>query len=134
MAARHLKDDTGQCVPNCFGCKLESVSFAPSSMGTRFPSAARAALKDPLLDKDREAYRRLRRNGEQPKHVSGSARVEALAESSAEITTGLTDGLLGDGSWASKSQRQEFGRRFDEEAHLPAQVRTSPDQEPIHAS
>lgn len=124
MRVTHLKDESGECVPGCYGCKLEGVSFAPSAMGTRFPEAARAALKDPLLVKDREAYKRLRRNGEQPKHVGGSAQLEATASESCEITTGRII--------ENPADRRQFAQAF---AEMPAkaQVRTSPDQAPIHA-
>lgn len=124
MPARHLKDDSGECVPNCFGCKLESVSFAPSAMPTRNPGAARAAMKDPQLQKDREAYKRLRKNGEQPKHVGGSAYMESVAEESCEITTGLVI--------TDPSDRKQFAKGF---AEMPAKanVRTSPDQPSVLA-
>jgi hypothetical protein len=122
----HLQDpDTGLCSPNCYGCKLESFTVAPSAMGTRHPEAARAAVKDPELDKDREAYRRLRRNGEQPKHVGGSAYMEATASESFEITTGQ---IVSD-----PKDRKQFAQGF---AEMPTEVkvRTSPDQDPIHAT
>lgn len=93
-------------------------------MPSRFPSAARGALKDPLLEKDREAYRRLRRNGEQPKHVQGSAFFEAKANESCEITTGQII--------ADPADRKQFAKGFDEMPSKPM-VRTSPDDAPIHA-
>lgn len=120
MGAKHLKDQaTGECSPNCFGCKLESVSFAASAMPTRHPGAARAAVKDPQLEKDRDAYKRLRRDGEQPKHVGGSAYIEATASESCEITTGR---IIPD-----DRDRKQFAKSFDE---MPTGVRTrtSPDQ------
>ena len=120
----HLKDESGECITGCFGCKLEGFTVAPSAMGTRFPESARAALKDPLLVKDREAYRRLRRNGEQPKHVGGSAQLEATASESCEITTGQ---IIPD-----TKDRKQFAQAFAEMPSEP-QVRTSPDQAPIHA-
>ena len=122
---KHLKDpDTGECVDSCYGCKLESFTVAPSAMGTRHPEAARAQVTDPQLEKDREAYKRLRRNGEQPKHVGGSAYIEATASESCEITTGT---IISD-----QADRKQFASAF---AEMPtkAQVRTSADQEPIHA-
>ena len=131
MRVTHLKDDSGECVASCFGCKMESVTFAPSAMATRNPNAARAFVKDPQLVKDREAYKRLRRNGEQPKHVEGSAKLEAIAESSAEIATGLVmndpQGLLD-----SKAHRRQFSEAYAEMPKNP-QVRTSPDQPRIHS-
>jgi len=122
--AKHLKDpETGECSVNCWGCKVESISIAPSAQPTRHPEAARALVKDPLLDKDREAYRRLRRNGEQPKHVQGSAFFEAKANESCEITTGRII--------ADPADRKQFAEGFAE-LPLKPRVRTSPDDAPIH--
>lgn len=122
--AKHLKNPDGTCSENCFPCKLASVTFAPSAMATRHPEAARAAVKDPELEKDRDAYRRLRRNGEQPKHVGGSAFFEAKANESCEITIGQ---IIDD-----PSDRKQFAKGFDEMPDKPL-VRTSPDDAPIHA-
>jgi hypothetical protein len=120
MAARHLKNpETGECEENCFGCKLETVSFAPSAMVTRSPQAVRAAAKDPQLDKDREAYRRLRQNGEQPKHVGGSAYIEASASESCEITTGTII--------RNRADRTQFAKAFAEAPTKPL-VNTNPDE------
>jgi hypothetical protein len=58
-------------------------------MGTRFPQAERAKIKDPALDKDLAAYKRLRKQGEQPKHVQGAAHFEKHANESFEIETGI---------------------------------------------
>ena len=123
MRVTHLKEN-GQCIDGCFGCKLEGFTVAPSAMGTRHPGAARAAVKDPQLDKDREAYRRLRRNGEQPKHVGGSAYIEATANESCEITTGM---IISD-----DSDRRQFAKGFEEMPTKPL-VRTSPNDAPIHS-
>lgn len=121
----HLRDSGGNCAPQCYGCKLEGFTVQPSAMGTRNPGAARAAKTDPQLEKDRDAYKALRRNGEQPKHVGGSAYLQAHAEESFEITTGR---LISD-----DADRKQLAKGFEE---MPAgvRVRTSPDQEPIHAS
>lgn len=123
--AKHLKDlNTGECSENCWGCKVESISIAPSAMGTRNPGAARAKVKDPQLEKDREAYRRLRRHGEQPKHVGGSAELEARANESFEITTGT---IIED-----QADRKQYAKGF-EEAPQGVRVRTSPDQPSVLA-
>jgi hypothetical protein len=122
--ATHLIEEDGTHSEACWPCKLASINFAPSAMPTRHPSAARAAVKDPQLDKDREAYKRLRRNGEQPKHVGGSAFIEAAANESCEITTGQII--------ENDDDRKRFATAFDEMPTQP-KVRTSPDQEPIHA-
>jgi hypothetical protein len=87
--AKHLLEPDGVThSPACFPCKLATVTMAPSAMVTRSPEAARAKTTDPQLAKDRDAYKRLRRDGEQPKHVGGSAHFEAHANESFEITMG----------------------------------------------
>jgi len=62
--------------------------MAPSAMGTRFPTAARAKTTDPQLEKDRDAYKRLRRDGTQPKHVQGSSHFEKHATEQFEVEMG----------------------------------------------
>lgn len=46
------------------------------------------SLADTALDKDRAAYRRLRKNGLQPPHLTGSAELETRAETQMEIDSG----------------------------------------------
>ena len=85
----HLLEDDGIThSPNCFACRVKSISIAPSAMGTRFPDAARARTTDPALEKDRDAYRRLRRDGTQPKHVQGSSHFEKHATEAFEVEMG----------------------------------------------
>jgi hypothetical protein len=117
--ATHLLDEDGNHLPGCFPCKLKSISFAPSAMPTRHPEAARAAVKDPKLEKDREAYRRLRRNGEQPKHVGGSAELETKATSSAEVATGII--------YDEPRDRCQFAEIFDEQP-TQALINKNPDE------
>lgn len=124
IPATHLLNEDGTHAVGCFPCKLASVTFAPSAMLTRNPEAARAAAKDPQLEKDRDAYKRLRRNGEQPKHVGGSAYFEAKANESCEITTGM---IIED-----STDRKDFAQAFDEMPTQP-RVRTSPDQPSVLA-
>ena len=99
--------------PNCFPCRIRTVSFAPSAMVTRSPEAARAKARDPQLEKDRNAYRALRRNGEQPKSVTGAAELQSRANESFEITTG---NIVDD-----QSLRQRAAVAYDE---MPAPTTT----------
>jgi len=55
------------------------------------------------MHKDVEAYRRLRKNGLQPKSVKGAARLEARADSKWEVETNTT--LRGD---------TKLGKQLDE--------------------
>ena len=92
----HLLEDDGEThAPGCFPCKLATITFAPSAHVTRSPTAVRAKSRDPQLEKDRDAYRALRRNGEQPKSVTGAAELQARANESFEVYTG---GIVEDAS------------------------------------
>ena len=86
--AKHLVNGDGSHSPNCFPCKIQTVTLAPSAMVTRSPEAVRAKIADPQLEKDREAYRRLRRDGTQPKHVGGAEHFEKHANERFEIEMG----------------------------------------------
>lgn len=74
--------------PTCFGCKLSSISFAPSAMPTRHPEAARVVAKDAAWDKDIPAYIRLRKSGVTPPRIDGSADLETRAATKAEVKMG----------------------------------------------
>lgn len=65
-------------VEGCIGCKVLSVSVAPSATPSRGDGARAAEInaKDKQLDLDRAAYKRLRRDGLQPNDVDGSAELE----------------------------------------------------------
>jgi hypothetical protein len=41
------------------------------------------------LDKDLDAYHRLRQNGQQPRHIDGAAVVEKRAEENWQVATGI---------------------------------------------
>ena len=67
----------------CFGCRVGSVQFTSMS-----PRAEDVRKRDRKFEKDAAAYRRLRKDGVQPKHVDGSALAETLATHKAEIEIG----------------------------------------------
>jgi hypothetical protein len=87
---KHLIKANGKHSDACYPCKLAGIQFAPSAMPTRSPEAARVKVADKKLDKDRDAYQRIRRNGEQPRAVQGSSELERTATESFEIKTGVT--------------------------------------------
>ena len=68
---------------NAYVCEKRSISFG--SMSGR---AYEVKMKDRQFEKDAAAYRRLRKDGVQPKHVDGSALAETLATHKAEIEIG----------------------------------------------
>lgn len=87
--ARHIP--TPDCAPDCFGCKIQTISIAGSAMPTR-SEAGRVEMETQRMHKDVAAYKRLRKDGLQPKTVKGSARLEKSAGSRWEIETGMSLG------------------------------------------
>ena len=57
---------------NCFGCKAASIGFAASAMPTR-SNAGVIDMDTKAMHKDVAAYKRLRKDGTQPKSVKGAA-------------------------------------------------------------
>jgi hypothetical protein len=88
---KHQEVHPGLDVDGCFGCRISHVRIAPSAA----PSRGRGALvadtnrKDKVLDKDLDAYKRLRQEGLQPKAINGSAAAESQANYSWQVETGL---------------------------------------------
>lgn len=52
------------------------------------------AQKDKVLEKDLDAYKRLRDEGLQPHNIDGSAKVEQLAETKFQVETGIINPTL----------------------------------------
>ena len=76
---------------NCFGCTAATVSGAASSMPTR-SEAASIEKNTAIMHKDVAAYKRLRKDGVQPKSVKGAASLEKRAASKWEVETGMNLG------------------------------------------
>lgn len=76
-------------VEGCFACKVTGVTFGASAMPTRKPEEHRTIDKERILDKDLDAYKRLRRDGVQPKGIDGSAKIEARAEERYQVEMGI---------------------------------------------
>jgi putative FmdB family regulatory protein len=79
-----------------------TVLIAPSAMATR-SDAARVEKDTEVMHKDVAAYKRMRKDGVQPKSIKGAAELEQRAGSRWEIETGMN--LRGN---------EKLGRRFDE--------------------
>ena len=70
-------------VEDCFGCKAASLQLSTGAGNQTF-----SAKLDSKLEKDRPAYRDLRRQGFQPPSVTGAAELAARATTPAEIQMG----------------------------------------------
>lgn len=80
----------GADVPGCFGCSVSGVmiSTAPSNEGQAKTYNFQRRFAAEFENGDREAYKRLRANGEQPPRIAGSAALEKHAHTSFEIASG----------------------------------------------
>lgn len=85
--ARHIT--TENCASDCFGCKIQTISFAPSAMPSRNMEVAAKSEAERQMEKDLPAYARLRSEGMQPKSTVGAAALEAKAMSKVEVETGV---------------------------------------------
>jgi hypothetical protein len=75
-------------VEGCFGCKVASTAFAASATPSRRPGAAHSRWvndTEKRWHKDMDAYRRLVRDGVQPKGIDGAAEREARANTRVEV-------------------------------------------------
>jgi putative FmdB family regulatory protein len=77
----------------------DSVAIAASSMPTR-SEAASVEKNTEIMHKDVAAYKRLRKDGVQPKSVKGAAELERRAGSRWEVETGMN--LRGDAKLGAK--------------------------------
>ena len=97
-----LRTHDGSHGSDCFGCRIQSVSFAASAMPTRKVEAVRAKATEKSWTKDHAAYRRLRKEGLQPKSSKGAAEIEIRASSKFEVESGRI------------IQDQSFTKRIDQ--------------------
>jgi len=74
-------------VDGCDGCRYASIQFGVPDREQR--AYAFQARFDRENQTDREAYRRLRLDGLQPKAIAGSAELEAHAETPFEVAQGV---------------------------------------------
>lgn len=87
----HQRTHPNLDVPGCFSCRIATVNVAPSATPSRHPEAASVKAREERWAKDLPAYKRLRQNGLQPRSTEGAARLEALAESPAQVELGLVN-------------------------------------------
>lgn len=100
FGARHIQ--TADCSPDCFGCKAAGIRFSGTCTPGRKPEVVQQIAFDNSMTRDNEAYKRLRKEGLQPKSVKGSADVEQFATSRFEVESG------------HRLSSPEVGRKYDE--------------------
>jgi len=86
---KHRETHPGLDVEGCFGCRIAHFNVSAEAMPTRKPESKRIIEKERVLDKDLDAYHRLRLDGQQPKHIDGAAIVEKRADENWQVATGI---------------------------------------------
>lgn len=76
-------------VEGCWKCKIAHFTVSSEALPTRKPGSKRIIEKERVLDKDLDAYHRLRQDGQQPKRIDGAAIVEKRAEENWQVATGI---------------------------------------------
>lgn len=76
---KHAETHPTLDVEGCFGCKIASTSFGANSTTTRGLQVANTNRTARNWDRDMPAYKRLRKNGLQPRQIDGSAELEKKA-------------------------------------------------------
>ena len=93
MSGRHQR--TQACLDveaatgaDCFGCKIQTIGVSAAALPTRARAITAHEDFSKKQERDLAAYKRLRRDGYQPRGVMGSARVEQFANSKFEVESG----------------------------------------------
>jgi len=73
---KHAETHPTLNVDGCFACRVSHVRMSGSAMPTR-KNVQELNRKEKLLDKDLDAYKRVRKTGGQPNQIDGAARWEA---------------------------------------------------------
>lgn len=75
---KHRETHPNLDVENCFGCRVAHFRVSASATPSR-NSVGDMTRKEKILDRDLDAYKRIRKTGGQPDQIDGSARIEATA-------------------------------------------------------
>ena len=75
---KHRETHPNLDVDGCFACKVSHFRVSGTATPTR-RNVSELNSKERQLDKDLDAYKRIRKTGGQPTQIDGSARLEATA-------------------------------------------------------
>jgi len=75
---KHRETHPNLDVDGCFRCRIAHFRVSASATPTR-SSVGEMTRKEQILDRDLDAYKRIRRTGGQPQQIDGSAQIEATA-------------------------------------------------------
>lgn len=76
---KHRETHPALDVEGCFACRIAHFGISASAMPSRKKEIGDMNYKEKILDRDLDAYKRIRQTGGQPHNINGSARLEATA-------------------------------------------------------
>jgi hypothetical protein len=84
---KHRETHPNLDVEGCFACRISHVRVSGAATPTRH-KVAELSAKEKVLDKDLDAYKRIRQTGGQPDKIDGSARLEKVADHKEQLGKG----------------------------------------------
>lgn len=76
---KHAETHPTLDVEGCFGCRIAGVAFGANSSTSQGAKVSEIVKTERGWNKDMDAYKRLRREGLQPKQIDGSSVLEKHA-------------------------------------------------------
>jgi hypothetical protein len=77
---KHRETHPNLDVEGCFACRISHFRIAGAATPTRRGDVSRLNAKERQLDRDLDAYKRIRKTGGQPEKIDGSARIEKTVD------------------------------------------------------
>lgn len=73
---KHRETHPNLDVDGCFACRISHFRIAGAATPTRRVEVSELTRKERQLDKDLDAYKRIRKTGGQPTKIDGSQKIE----------------------------------------------------------
>ena len=86
---KHQETHPNLDVEDCFGCRVAGIRMGMNSTTSRGSKVAQINKTERQWNVDMPAYKRLRREGLQPKRIDGAAEIEKKAEHKFQVETGI---------------------------------------------
>lgn len=86
---KHQETHPNLDVEDCFGCRVAGIRIGMNSTTSRGSKVAQINKTERQWNVDMPAYKRLRREGLQPKRIDGAAEIEKKAEHKFQVETGI---------------------------------------------
>lgn len=89
ITLKHRETHPNLDVEGCFGCRVSGVRMGMNTTTTRGQQVAAINQTEKNWNKDMPAYKRLRKEGLQPKSIDGAAALESKAKHEWQVETGI---------------------------------------------